>query len=184
MKEALESVWWEPPVMPDCDDSVDIQEAELPVERIDAEVPRFSSSPVLCCFFKRRPWVMKRKSSLSRRDSLLLCTRNIPGTTFWCDHMYIYCHYSPGTKSFWWWTIARRRNAVWLAVHHFAPLKRNPLVRRRAACLGPPPDRHRLRHQQRHRMTKRRRRGDVRGGDDVRTQRRHSEETSLKNERS
>jgi hypothetical protein len=33
-------------------------------------------------------------------------------------------------------------------------------------------------------MTKRRRRDDVRGGDDVRTQRRHSEETSLKNERS
>lgn len=55
MKEALESVWWEPPVMPDCDDSVDIQDAELPVERIDAEVPLFSNSPVLCCFFRRRP---------------------------------------------------------------------------------------------------------------------------------
>lgn len=52
MNEALESVWWEPAVKPD---SVDIQEAVLPVERMEAEVPLFSSSPVLCCFFKRKP---------------------------------------------------------------------------------------------------------------------------------
>ena len=56
-KEAFESVWCDPApaVIPDCDDSVDIHEAELPVERIEADVPRFSNSPVLCCFFKRRP---------------------------------------------------------------------------------------------------------------------------------
>ena len=42
-------------VMADCEDSVDIHDAELPVERMDADVPLFSNSPVLCCFFRRRP---------------------------------------------------------------------------------------------------------------------------------
>jgi hypothetical protein len=35
---------------------VDRHEAELPVDRMEEDVPRFSSSPVLCCFFSRRPW--------------------------------------------------------------------------------------------------------------------------------
>lgn len=47
--------------MPDCDDSVDIQEADEPVERMEADIPRFSSSPVLCCFFSRKPLEIKKK---------------------------------------------------------------------------------------------------------------------------
>jgi hypothetical protein len=46
-KEALESVWWDPEVTAD---SLLIQDAELPVDRMLEFVPRLSRSPVLRCF--------------------------------------------------------------------------------------------------------------------------------------